>query len=156
MLRIVGFQICCGLVVILLQVCCTASCTTNPQQIEDRGSGHIQYSMKFRAYVKPVVSRNCWKFSCSVKSLSELAITQNRQFFSDFVRKHRFHFFIVTHILRQITTQYYCTPKMCTQPWRDRVGFHCLKCHKQTDDVELCISPVYRRLAVAKFTKSTM
>ena len=36
------------------------------------------------------------------------------------------------------------------------VGFHCLKCHKQTDDVELCISPVYRRLAVAKFSKSTM
>ena len=31
-----------------------------------------------------------------------------------------------------------------------------LKCHKQTDDVELCISPVYRRLAVAKFSKSTM
>jgi len=28
-------------------------------------------------------------------------------------------------------------------------------CHKQTDDVELCISPVYRRLAVAKFSKST-
>ena len=23
---------------------------------------------------------------------------------------------------------------MCTQPWRDRVGFHCLGCHKQTDD----------------------
>ena len=45
---------------------------------------------------------------------------------------------------------------MCTQPWRDRVGFHCLKCHKQTDDVELCISPVYRRLAVTKFSKSTM
>jgi len=45
---------------------------------------------------------------------------------------------------------------MCTQPWRDRVGCHCLKCHKQTDDVELCISPVYRRLAVAKFSKSTM
>ena len=22
----------------------------------------------------------------------------------------------------------------CTQPWRDRVGCHCLKCHKQTDD----------------------
>ena len=40
---------------------------------------------------------------------------------------------------------------MCTQPRRDRVGSHCLKCHKQTDDVELCISPVYRRLAVAKF-----
>jgi len=36
------------------------------------------------------------------------------------------------------------------------VGSHCLKCHKQTDDVELCISPVYRRLAVAKFSKSTM
>ena len=30
------------------------------------------------------------------------------------------------------------------------------QCHKQTDDVELCISPVYRRLAVAKFSKSTM
>ena len=27
------------------------------------------------------------------------------------------------------------------------------RCHKQTDDVELCISPVYRRLAVAKFFK---
>ena len=27
---------------------------------------------------------------------------------------------------------------MCTQPWRHRVGCHCLKCHKQTDDVELC------------------
>ena len=23
---------------------------------------------------------------------------------------------------------------MCTQPWRDRVGCHCLRCHKQTDD----------------------
>ena len=46
--------------------------------------------------------------------------------------------------------------RLCTQPWRDRVGCHCLKCHKQTDDVELCISPVYRRLAVAKFSKSTM
>ena len=23
---------------------------------------------------------------------------------------------------------------MCTQPWRDRVGWHCLRCHKQTDD----------------------
>ena len=23
---------------------------------------------------------------------------------------------------------------MCTQPWRDRVGSHCLRCHKQTDD----------------------
>ena len=23
---------------------------------------------------------------------------------------------------------------MCTQPWRDRVGSHCLGCHKQTDD----------------------
>jgi len=47
---------------------------------------------------------------------------------------------------------------MCTQPWRDRVGSHSLRCHKQTDDVELCrpISPVYRRLAVAKFSKSTM
>ena len=45
---------------------------------------------------------------------------------------------------------------MCTQPWRDRVGSHCLKCHKQTDDVELCISPVYWRLAVAKFSKCTM
>ena len=45
---------------------------------------------------------------------------------------------------------------MCTQPWRDPVGSHCLKCHKQTDDVELCISPVYRRLAVAKFSKCPM
>jgi len=45
---------------------------------------------------------------------------------------------------------------MRTQPWRHRVGFHCLKCHKQTDNVELCISPVCRRLAVAKFSKSTM
>ena len=32
---------------------------------------------------------------------------------------------------------------MCTQPWRDRVGFHCLKCHKQTNDVELCMSPYH-------------
>ena len=23
---------------------------------------------------------------------------------------------------------------MCTQPWRDRVGFHCLRCHKQADN----------------------
>ena len=23
---------------------------------------------------------------------------------------------------------------MCTQPWRDRVGSYCLRCHKQTDD----------------------
>ena len=23
---------------------------------------------------------------------------------------------------------------MCTQPWRDRLGSHCLRCHKQTDD----------------------
>ena len=23
---------------------------------------------------------------------------------------------------------------MCTQPWRDRVGSHCLRCHKQNDD----------------------
>jgi len=23
---------------------------------------------------------------------------------------------------------------MCTQPWRDHVGSHCLRCHKQTDD----------------------
>jgi len=23
---------------------------------------------------------------------------------------------------------------MCTQPWRDRVGSHCLRCYKQTDD----------------------
>ena len=23
---------------------------------------------------------------------------------------------------------------MCTQPWRDQVGSHCLRCHKQTDD----------------------
>ena len=23
---------------------------------------------------------------------------------------------------------------MCTQPWRNRVGSHCLRCHKQTDD----------------------
>ena len=23
---------------------------------------------------------------------------------------------------------------MCSQPWRDRVGSHCLRCHKQTDD----------------------
>jgi len=23
---------------------------------------------------------------------------------------------------------------MCTQLWRDRVGSHCLRCHKQTDD----------------------
>ena len=23
---------------------------------------------------------------------------------------------------------------MCTQPWRDRVSSHCLRCHKQTDD----------------------
>jgi len=23
---------------------------------------------------------------------------------------------------------------MCTQPWRGRVGSHCLRCHKQTDD----------------------
>jgi len=23
---------------------------------------------------------------------------------------------------------------MCTQPWCDRVGSHCLRCHKQTDD----------------------
>jgi len=22
---------------------------------------------------------------------------------------------------------------MCTQPWRDQVGCHCLRCHKQTD-----------------------
>ena len=45
---------------------------------------------------------------------------------------------------------------MCTQPWRHRVSSHCLRRHKQTDDVELCISPVYRRLALAKFSKSTM
>ena len=24
---------------------------------------------------------------------------------------------------------------MCTQPWHDRVGSHCLGCHKQTDDL---------------------
>ena len=29
-------------------------------------------------------------------------------------------------------------------------------CHKQTDDGKLWISPVYRRLAVGKFSKSTM
>ena len=57
---------------------------------------------------------------------------------------------------------------MCTQPWRDRLGrvmvectlFMCSYCltgvmNKPTT-VELCISPVYRRLAVAKFSKSTM
>ena len=35
--------------------------------------------------------------------------------------------------------------------------FHCLRCviNKPTTD-DLCISPVYRRLAVAKFSKSTM
>jgi len=26
---------------------------------------------------------------------------------------------------------------MCTQPWRERVGSHCLKCHEQTDDVRI-------------------
>ena len=26
---------------------------------------------------------------------------------------------------------------MCTQPWRDRVGSHCLRCHKQTDDARI-------------------
>ena len=30
---------------------------------------------------------------------------------------------------------------MCTQPWRDRVGSHCLRCHKQTDDGRIvCIT----------------
>ena len=38
----------------------------------------------------------------------------------------------------------------------DAIESACLKAHKQTDDVELCISPGYRRLAVAKFSKSTM
>ena len=46
----------------------------------------------------------------------------------------------------------WCVINMCTQPWRDRVAS---MCHKQTTTVELCISPVYRRLAVAKFSKST-
>jgi len=35
--------------------------------------------------------------------------------------------------------------------------FHCLICViNQPTTVELCISPVYRRLAVAKFSKSAM
>jgi len=45
---------------------------------------------------------------------------------------------------------------MCTQPWRVRVLSLSYRCHKQTDTVELCISPVYRRHGVAKFSKSTM
>ena len=45
---------------------------------------------------------------------------------------------------------------MCTQPWRDRVGSHVSYVINKTTTVELCISPVYRRLAVAKFSKSTM
>jgi len=52
-----------------------------------------------------------------------------------------------------------CVINMCTQPWRirDSSCFHCLigVINKMTT-VELCISPVYRRLAVAKFSKSTM
>ena len=39
---------------------------------------------------------------------------------------------------------------MCTQPWRDGVGSHCLRCHKQTDDGRI----VY--ITVTKFSKSTM
>ena len=37
---------------------------------------------------------------------------------------------------------------------RDRqcaLNHDAIKCHKETDNVELCISPVYRRLAVANF-----
>jgi len=50
-----------------------------------------------------------------------------------------------------------CVINMCTQPWRIRVSFIVLigVINKLTT-VELCISPVYRRLAVAKFSKSTM
>ena len=46
---------------------------------------------------------------------------------------------------------------MCTQPWRDRVSAPIVSgfINKPTT-VELCISPVYWRLAVAKFSKSTM
>jgi len=45
-----------------------------------------------------------------------------------------------------------CVINMCTQLWRIR--FHCLTgvTNKPTT-VELCISPVYPRLAVAKFSK---
>jgi len=46
-----------------------------------------------------------------------------------------------------------CVINMCTQPWRIWGRFHCLigVINKPTT-VELCISPVYRRLAVAKFS----
>ena len=49
-----------------------------------------------------------------------------------------------------------CVVNICTQPTRSS-RFHCLigVINKPTT-VELCISPVCRRLAVAKFSKSTM
>jgi len=49
-----------------------------------------------------------------------------------------------------------CVINMCTQPWRDRVAPIILDVINKSTTVELCISPVYRRLAVAKFSKSTM
>ena len=45
---------------------------------------------------------------------------------------------------------------MCTQPWRDRVALIVSGVINKPTTVELCISPVYWRLAVAKFSKSTM
>ena len=43
---------------------------------------------------------------------------------------------------------------MCNKHVHSAMMRSSLKCRKQTDDVELCISLVYRRLAVAKFSKS--
>ena len=49
-----------------------------------------------------------------------------------------------------------CVKNMCTQPWRDWVALIVSGVINKPTTDELCISPVYRRLAVVKFSKSTM
>ena len=49
-----------------------------------------------------------------------------------------------------------CVINVCTQPRRDRVALIVSGVINKPTTDELCISPVYRRLAVVKFSKSTM
>jgi len=49
-----------------------------------------------------------------------------------------------------------CVINVCTQPRRDQVALIVSGVINKPTTDELCISPVYRRLAVVKFSKSTM
>ena len=51
---------------------------------------------------------------------------------------------------------YWLRRDLCTQPRRDRVALIVSGVINKPTTVELCISPVYRRLAAVKFSKSTM